>query len=263
MTDLSHAIAKVKSTLPAVDNGIAQALAPTGTLRVGINLSNFLLVTGESENGQPVGVSPDIAKVLADLINCEVDYRCFASPGEVADAVGDDAAGENQWDIGNIGADPARAAFIAFTDAYCEIESTCLVPAGSDIKSFAQVDQPGIRIATKHRAAYTLWLERNLQQAELVQVESIDASFDAFVDQKLEVLAGLRPRLLDDVKRLPGACVLDDKFAAVQQAIGTPNNRDPAGASYLQLFVNAAKQSGLVQALIDNHGVNGKLSVAP
>jgi len=35
-------------------------LAPTGVLRAGINLSNFLLVTGRSANAEPVGVSPDI-----------------------------------------------------------------------------------------------------------------------------------------------------------------------------------------------------------
>ena len=108
-----------------------------------------------------------------------------------------------------------------------------------------------------------MWLERNLKHAELIQVESIDASYDAFVEQNLDVLAGLRPRLLDDVKRLPGASVLGDKFAAVQQAIGTPNNRATAGASYLQQFVTQAKRSGVVQALIDTHGVNGKLAVAP
>ena len=36
-------------------------LAPHGVLRAGINLSNFLLVTGRSGSGDPVGVSPDMA----------------------------------------------------------------------------------------------------------------------------------------------------------------------------------------------------------
>ena len=258
MSSLANAVEKLKSSLPSADDETANALAPSGALRAGINLSNFLLVTGESADGQPVGVSPGIAQVLAELIGCGVDFQCFDSPGAVADA-----AEDNLWDIGNIGADPARAEFIAFTDAYCEIESTCLVPAGSTITSFAQVDQPGIRIATKHRAAYTLWLERNLEHAELVQADSIDASYAAFVEQQLDVLAGLRPRLLEDVKRLPGASILGDKFAAVQQAIGTPSNRAPAGAEYLQQFVTLAKQTGVVQALIDTHGVSGKLSVSP
>ncbi len=257
MSAVETSLATLGEMLPAADAGVIKALAPTGKLRAGINLSNFLLVTGESDAGAPQGVSPGMAEALAALLGVAVEYVTFPSPGGVADAAEQDA-----WDIGNIGADPARAAFIAFTDAYCEIESTCLLPSGSSVQSFADVDQPGVRIASKSRAAYTLWLERNLKAAELVLFDSIDESFDGFVAQQLDVLAGLRPRLLEDQQRLEGARLLPDKFAAVQQAIGTPSNRDAAGAQYLQTFVTAAKQSGLVQALIDAHGVAGKLSVA-
>ena len=198
-----------------------------------------------------------MAHALATLLDCPVEYVQFPSPGSVADAAPKDA-----WDIGNIGADPARAEFIHFTKAYCEIESTCLLPPNSTIASFADVDKPGIRIASKARAAYTLWLERNLQHAELVLFDSIDASFDGFVSEQMDVLAGLRPRLLEDEQRLAGSRLLPDKFAAVQQAIGTPSTRSSAGITWLKSFVEAAKTSGLVQAFIDQHGVTGKLSVA-
>ena len=40
-------------------------LAPTGVLRAGINLSNFLLVTSKSEAGEPQGVSPGMAAEVA------------------------------------------------------------------------------------------------------------------------------------------------------------------------------------------------------
>ncbi len=251
------AIAPLVAALPAANSAIVEALAPSGVLRAGINLSNFLLVTARSETGSPIGVSPDIASALAQKLAVPAEHVSFASPGQVADAVGE------AWDIGNIGAEPARAEHIAFTSAYCEIESTCLVPAGSAIRSFADVDKPGVRIATKHRAAYTLWLERNLKHAELVQVESIDASYEAFVEQRLEVLAGLRPRLLDDAENLAGSHILEDKFASVQQAIGTPRDRPADGIDYLRAFVAAAIENGLVGALIDYHQVQGKLSVAP
>ncbi|MEM7003523.1 MAG: transporter substrate-binding domain-containing protein [Pseudomonadota bacterium] len=257
MADLQASMAALANLLPAADAEVVTALAPQGVLRAGINLSNFLLVTGEDAGGAPQGVSPSMADVLAQQLGCDVQYVTYPSPGGVADA-----AQEEAWDIGNIGADPARAAFITFTDAYCEIESTCLLPPGSPIGAFADVDQPGIRIASKSRAAYTLWLERNLKHAELVLYDSIDDSYDGFVDNQLDVLAGLRPRLLEDHARLAGSTILADKFAAVQQAIGTPSSRGAAGAAYLQAFVDAAKQSGLVQALIDQHGVTGKLSVA-
>lgn len=257
MPDVKSSIDALKRKLTAPDEAAVKALAPSGTLRAGINLSNFLLVTGRSGAGAPEGVSPGMAAALAELIGCDVDYVVFDSPGAVADAARDDA-----WDIGNIGADPARASFITFTEAYCEIEATCLAPKGSPIKTFGDVDKLGVKIATKSRAAYTLWLERHVKNAELIQFDSTDASFDGFVEKDLDVLAGLRPRLIDDAARLEGSRILADRFMAVQQAIGTPSNRGPAGARYLQQFVDMAKSEGLVQALIDQHGVDGKLSVA-
>lgn len=239
-----------------MDQKIIDELAPTGVLRAGINMSNFLLVTGKADNGDPTGVSPDMAKEIADRLGVPVRYVTFPSPGELADAVDADA-----WDIGNIGAEPQRAEKIAFTAAYCEIEATYLVPAGSPIATLDDVDKPGHRIAVAGRSAYGLWLERNIKQAELVKTDSLDSSFAAFVDGKLEALAGLRPRLLSDVEKLPGAKILDGKFSAVQQAVGTPR-KNAAAAAWLKDFVEEAKSSGLVAGFIDKHKVIG-LSVAP
>ncbi|HEY6982094.1 transporter substrate-binding domain-containing protein [Reyranella sp.] len=231
-------------------------LAPTGVLRAGINLSNFLLVTGRSANGDPEGVSPDMASAIADRLGVPVKYVSFKTPGELADQ-----AGNNVWDIGNIGAEPQRAATIAFTAAYCEIEATYMVPAGSPIKAIAEVDRKGVRIAVSARSAYGLWLENNIRNATLVQVAGLDAAFNKFVDDRLDVLAGLRPGLLKDIGRLPGASILDGKFSAVQQAVGTPRSNQ-AGAKFLAEFVEEAKRSGLVARLIEKHKVKG-LSVAP
>lgn len=236
---------------------VANDLAPSGTLRVAINMSNFLLVTGRTPDDQPDGVSPDMARAVAAALDRPVKLIEYASPGLVADA-----AVSGEWDIANIGAEPQRAETIAFTPAYAEIEATYLVPAGSTIASIADVDQPGVRIAVAGRAAYGLWLENNIQHAELVKTDSLDDSFDAFVEQKLDVLAGLRPRLLTDVKKVAGATILDGQFSAVQQAVGTPKNRSPETIAWLSAFVENAKRSGLVANLIEKHEVRG-LSVAP
>jgi len=232
-------------------------LAPTGALRAGINMSNFLLVTGETPEGDPDGVSPDMARAVAERLDVPVELVPFKTPGELADAAVEDA-----WDIGNIGAEPERAKIIAFTAAYVEIEATYLVPAGSPIRNLDEVDRDGARIAVSARSAYELWLSDNIRHAELVMAKGIDASFDIFVEQKLEALAGLRPRLVDDVKTLPGARILDGSFTAVQQAIGTKPDRQ-AGAAFLREFVEEAKASGLVARLIDKHRVTGRLTVAP
>jgi len=239
-----------------MDDKVVAQLAPGGVLRAAINMSNFLLVTGRADNGDPQGVSPDMAAAIAERLGVQVQYVCYPSPGELADA-----ATLGQWDIGNIGAEPQRAEFITFSAAYCEIEATYLVPAGSPIKSLTDVDKPGVRISVMGRSAYGLWLQANIKHATLVPVESINDSFDQFVGEKLDVLAGLRPRLLSDVEKLPGAVILAGKFSAVQQAIGTPRQNTEA-AAWLAKFVEQAKADGLVADLIAKHQVVG-LTVAP
>jgi polar amino acid transport system substrate-binding protein len=235
---------------------ITAQLAPHGVLRAGINMSNFLLVTGRSANGDPEGVSPSMAGEIARRLGVPVKYVPFAKPGELADEAGNDV-----WDIGLIGAEPARAEKIAFTAAYAEIEATYLVPAGSPLKAIADVDRPGVRIAVTARSAYDLWLERNIGQATLVRSNSLDSAFDQFVAEKLEALAGLRPRLLSDVGKLPGATILPGQFTSVQQAIGTAK-ANVAAAGWLRGFVEEAKASGLVAKFIEQFKVDG-LSVAP
>lgn len=235
---------------------IKAQLAPHGVLRAGINMSNFLLVTSRSAAGDPEGVSPSMARAIADRLGVPVKYVPFAKPGELADE-----AGKDVWDIGLIGAEPARAEKIAFTAAYAEIEATYLVPAGSPLQAIADVDRPGVRIAVTARSAYDLWLERNISQATLIRSGSLDGALEQFLAEKLDALAGLRPRLLSDVAKVPGAVILPGQFTAVQQAVGTakPN---AAAAAWLRGFVEEAKASGLVARLIEQHKVSG-LSVAP
>ena len=234
---------------------IARELAPNGTLRAGINLSNFLLVSGRHDNGDPFGVAPDMAHAIGEALDLPVKLVPFESPGAIVDATADD-----KWDICLIGAEPARAAIISFTKAYVEILATYLVPAGSPLQTIAEVDSPGIRIAVAERAAYDLWLVANIKHATLMHAQGIDGAFQLFVDQQLEALACLKPRLLSDVEKLPGSRILDGQFTSVQQAIGT-HKHNTNGAEFLSAFVRQATTKGLVASLIAKHGVNG-LSVA-
>jgi len=231
-------------------------LAPTGKLRIGINYGNFLLVTSYSAGAEPRGPAPDLARELGRRVGAPVEWVAFETAGKLADAVKTGA-----WDVAFLGAEPQRANEIAFTAAYLEIPSTYLVPAGSPIRSIAEVDRDGVRIAVSEKSAYELWLSRNIKHAKLILTQGIDASFNLFVSQKLEALAGLKPRLLMDVAKLPGARLLDGQFTAVQQAIGTPKAR-AAAATYLRAFVEEVKASGLVARAISSNSVQG-VSVAP
>ena len=239
------------------------ALVKGGVLRAGVNLSNFLLVSSRGPNDEPRGVSPSLCLELANRLDAELEIVPYANPGLLADG-----AAKGEWAVGLIGAEPARAATIAFTRPYAEIEATYAVPPGSSYGDVAAVDAAGCTVAVSRRSAYGLWLEANLEKASLKQTADpgLAASADLFFDARADALAGLRPWLLGlraDDDRFREFRVLDGRFATVNQAIGTPRlGREDDALPFLAAFVDDVTSSGLVADLIRDTGVEGKLSVA-
>ena len=238
-----------------MQDAVRAELAPGGVLRAGVNLGNPLLVTGKLANGDPDGVSPEMARAIAADLGVDVKLVPYPSPGMLADAM----AG-NEWDIGMIAVEPARAETIAFTAAYVQIEATYLVRDSGPFQSCADVDADGVRIAISARSAYDLYLSRNLKHAELVRGEGLGGAVKVFAEQNCPALAGLRPALLEDQKKIPGTRVLPGMFTSVLQAVGC-NPKNKTAAQYLSDFVEAAKADGRVQGWIDKHGVTGRLMV--
>jgi polar amino acid transport system substrate-binding protein len=226
-------------------------LAPTGTLRVGINASNFLLVSKYTPGSDPYGIAPDLGRELAQRLQVPVSFVVFPNPGKLADA-----GKTGVWDVAFLGNEPQRAKEIAFTAPYLEIPVTFLVPAGSPIQTIEDVDRDGVRVAVMERSAYDLFLTNNLKYAQLNHAKSLDASFELFVNEKLDALAGLKPKLVADAVKFPGSRVLDGQVTSVKQSAGTHHGRD-AGAAYLREFIEEAKASGMVARLIESYNVSG------
>jgi polar amino acid transport system substrate-binding protein len=230
-------------------------LTPTGKLRAGINFQNMLLTT-RGPNGEQGGVAVEFARELARRLEVPLDIIVYESAGSLADSVS-----ANAWDISVLGIEPKRAEEITFAPPLTEIESTYLVPAGSPLQNSAEVDRPGIRIALAAGSAYALFLNRTIKHAQLVQVEGLDAAQEHFAHEKLEVLAGLKPALLEFMPTLAGSRLLEGNFYVVRHTVGTPKGR-PAADAYLHDLVEEVKATGLVTQWIEKSGVKG-LSVAP
>ena len=241
--------------MPEASAAARSEIAPTGTLRVGVNMSNFLLTRTDEATGKPAGLAVDLGRELAKRLGLPVEIIPYPNPGALADA-----AKSGVWDVGFLGAEPQRANEIDFTAAYVEIEASYLVPGDSPLRSIADVDRDGIRIAVPTKSAYELYLTRNLKQARLVHEKGADNAFKRFVDDHLDALAGLRPRLVTDQENLPGSRIIEGRFTAVQQAAGTPKGRS-AAALYLREFIEDVKASGLVAKTIEKNNVRG-LTVA-
>ena len=234
---------------------ILKQLAPRGYLRAAINLSNFLLVTGKEANGDPQGVSPDMARALAHELGVDIKLISFSRPGELADAIFED-----KWDIGNIANESERAKSITFSLPYTSIESTFLLRKHLNFNTIKDIDQEGIRIAVAERSAYDLWLTENIKKADLIRAKSIDESFSIFQENRYEVLAGLRPKLTDDVKKTKDCLILDESFTYINQCIGSkPNNLE--AASFINKFIKKNIKNGFIKSLLIKYNVLGRLSL--
>lgn len=231
------------SIVSNVTPDVVKALAPTGKLRVSINLGNIVLAQGTP--AAPTGITPELARELGKRLNVPVELVPFDAAGKAFEAL--KAGG---IDVIFLAIEPVRANEIDFTAPYVLIEGVYMVKNDSPIKSNADVDKPGVRIAVNVGSAYDLYLSRTLKNATLVRGES---GPDTFLAQKLDVVGGVKQAQQAFAKDHPGLRILDGRFMEIQQAMGTPKGRD-AGAKYLKAFVEEMKTSGFVADALRRSG---------
>jgi polar amino acid transport system substrate-binding protein len=175
----------------------------------------------------------------------------FSSAGQLADA-----ATTGAWDIAFLGNEPERANEILFSSPYVEIDAGYLAPPGSQIRTIKDADAEGVRIAAAGKSAYDLFLTRSLRHATLVRAKGMEGSYELVSTKRADLLAGIKPWLTLAAERLPGSHVLDGRFMAVQQCIGTPKGRE-SGPKYLQDFVEDIKASGFLADTIRQLDLRG------
>lgn len=235
----------------------AAELAPSGRLRAAINFGNPILAVKDAATGEPRGVSVDLSRELGRRLGLQVELVTFESAGKVVEAV--KAA---QVDIAFVAIDPVRGADMLQTPPYVIIEGAYLVRNESPIKTNADVDRAGNRIAVGRGSAYDLFLTRDLKAATLVRAPTSPAVTDLFLAQNLEVAAGVKQQLQADARRVPGLRLLEGRFMVINQAMGIPRGRE-AGIRYMRSFVEEMKASGFVAQALARHGIEGAAVAAP
>ncbi|WP_175166359.1 ABC transporter substrate-binding protein [Paraburkholderia fynbosensis] len=238
------------------DSSVIQAFTPTGRLRASINLGNPILA-GKDAFGAPSGVSVDLARAFAETLGVELELLVFDSAGKSVQAVSEERA-----DFGFFAVDPLRGETIAFTEPYVLIEGYYMVRDASPIRSNEDVDQPEHRVVVGKGSAYDLFLTRELKYAQIVRAPTSPTVTQMFLDQDLEIAAGVKQQLEIDARRTLGLRLLDECFMVIRQAMGVPLSRGPAAVRALHTFVEEMKRSGFVAQALARHGIAGA-SVAP
>jgi polar amino acid transport system substrate-binding protein len=240
----SSAFAQSAQSAARISPETIHAFAPTGRLRAAINAGNVVLVQ-KGADGTVKGVTVDLTAELARRLGLPADLIVYETAGNVTDAAKADA-----WDICFLAIEPARAALIDFTAPYVIIEGTYLVDVHSPLKSVADVDHAGIRIAVARGSAYDLYLSRTLQHATLVRYPSPPLALQGFSNDGLDAAAGVRQFLDGYARSNPNLTVMSDHFQEIREAMGIARGRGDA-ANYLHRFVEEMKASGYIRASLE------------
>jgi polar amino acid transport system substrate-binding protein len=223
-------------TTVSVTSEIVKSLAPSGKLRATINLGNMVLAQGTSD--APRGITVDIANELGRRLGVPVEFNCYDAAGKAFEAFK-----THGFDIVFLAIEPVRAAEVEFTAPYVIIEGVYMVPKDSKLKSVAEVDAPGVRIAVAKDAAYDLFLTRSLKHATLVRGPD---SFNLVARGGVDAAGGVKQPLVAFAKaHADKVRVLDGRFMEIRQAMGTQKGRE-AGSKYLSGFIEELKESGFI-----------------
>lgn len=225
-----------------------------GAIRLALFLPQY---TKDAATGAVRGLGPgvvmlDIARELAARLNTKLLIVEQPTPRAALDCI--KSAG---CEFAFLGIEPSRAAEIDFTPAVFQFDYSFLVPAGSSLRQFADVDRAGIRIAVVRNHASTMALTRMIKNAELVGFDLPDDTFNALRDGKADAFAAPRQILVEYSERLPGSRVLDEGYGVNRVGMAVAKHREGL-LSYLTEYVEEAKASGLIARIIENGGLGGR-----
>ena len=229
-------------------DAILRDLAPTGEIRFALNHGNVVLVNPGSTEDAPSGITVDLAREFARRLG--VGYR-FVHHYRAVDVT--DGAGADRWDVCFLAVDPKRAQVIAFSDPYISIEGTYGVRSDSPAQTAADVDRPGIRIGATPGSAYSLFLQRELKHAELVNMASVDQVLAAFLAGDLDAISGVKEMVARMAAEHPGMRMIPEPFMGIHQAMATLQGR-PAGIQAIRDFLAEIRAEGLLDQIKARHG---------
>jgi polar amino acid transport system substrate-binding protein len=248
---LSFAAVLTATPSLAADSRVAD-LAKAGKIRVALFLPQF--VKGANGELQGVGaglVAMELGRVLAARLGIEAEMVGYSSPAKVVECLKAGAC-----DMTLVGIESSRATEVDFSPPVLEFDFTYLVPAGSAIRSVADVDRQGTRVAVVNKHGSTMALARQVKHAELIGADIPDGAFELLRAGKADAFAAPRWVLVDYAVKLPGSRVLDDAYGVNPLGIALQKGL-PGRLAYVSEFIEEARASGLIQRAIDRAELKG------
>ncbi|MGZ5195875.1 MAG: transporter substrate-binding domain-containing protein [Ramlibacter sp.] len=239
---------------PHGDTQARAALAPAGTLRVGVYPGSPTSLVRDPKTGSAAGIAHDLGEVLGHELGVPVKIVEFSRVAQVLEALK-----ANEVDFTFTNATESRARDVDFTQPLVMLELGYLVPPGSAIASIADVDKPGVRVGVTQGSTSQGTLGRQFKQAAIVPAPSLEKAAEMLRQRGLDTFATNKGILFEMSDQVPGSRVLDGRWGLEHMAIAIPKGRD-AGMPFLRQFGDRMRVSGRLQAIVVRAGLRGTAS---
>jgi|ERR1700722_832353 polar amino acid transport system substrate-binding protein len=239
---------------PASADGLKDQIAPTGKLRVAIAISpaGGAFWSTRTAAGGYAGVPVDLGKEMAAQIGVPVEYVAFDNSGQITDSIP-----KATWDVAFLPKDAVRETKMAFGPIYEVADATYIVKAGSTIRSFAELDQPGIKVAAEYNTTTMRGAVAHLKKAKVIEYQTFDEIFDLVKNGQVDAFALSRDQLEAMAKKIPGTRVLDETFKQTVTAVAVPLDH-PLALAFVSKFMTDAATNGILRKAYDNNGLKDR-----
>jgi polar amino acid transport system substrate-binding protein len=236
---------------PAFADGLKDEIAPTGKLRVaiGVSAAGGPFWSNKTESGAYAGVPVDLGKEMASQLGVPVEYIAYPNSGKITDA-----ASSGAWDVTFLPRDSEREARMSFGTVYDVADSTYIIKAGSPIKDFASLDQPGVKVAAVNDTTTMRGAQAHLKNAKVTGYQTFDEIANLLKNGEIDAFALSRNLLEDLSKKIPGTKVLDEAFRRRVAAVAVPLGH-PQSLAFASKFVKEAIANGTMRKAYDSNGL--------
>ena len=240
--------------MPASADALKDQIAPTGKLRVAIGISpaGGAYWSTKKESGGYAGVPVDLGKEMAAQLGVPVEYVPYHNSGQIVDAVG-----KGTWDVTFLPKDPEREGRMSFGPIYEVADATYIVKAGSPVKDFATLDQPGVKIAAVNDTTTMRGAIAHLKNAKVTGYQTYDEIFNLLKNGEIDAFALSRDQLNAMAKKIPGTRVLDETFKQTVTAVAVPPNH-PLALAFVSKFLTDATTNGTLRKAYDDNGLKDR-----
>ncbi len=225
-------------------------ITKSGTLKVCQYPLYYSISFRNPQSGEIEGIDADLSKELAKELGVELEIVESSFGTFIADL----QAGKCDIGMFGIGATLKRAQAVAFSDPYLLTSIYAVVRKDGPVKSWADIDQPGVRVAVSLGSYIEPFMEGYLKKAEMVVVAPPATRESELVANRVEVIMTDYPTAVKVTDEFDWAATVEpDEVLRLTPYAYVVSHGDQIWLNYVNLFVETIKLDGRLKKLAEKN----------